>query len=52
MHQYSSVQQVKQRIDVLQMEFECCGDDGYSDWFHVSWVPVDILVAPPEELKL
>ena len=28
----------KLQIDVLQIEYECCGSDSYTDWFGVSWI--------------
>ncbi|KAL2094937.1 hypothetical protein ACEWY4_009656 [Coilia grayii] len=28
----------KQTIDHLQMDFECCGNDDFRDWFEVQWI--------------
>ncbi|XP_076877468.1 rod outer segment membrane protein 1b [Brachyhypopomus gauderio] len=28
----------KETIDRLQMEFQCCGNSNYRDWFEVQWV--------------
>ncbi|XP_059810884.1 peripherin-2-like [Hypanus sabinus] len=28
----------KRTVDLLQMEFQCCGNSGYRDWFEVQWV--------------
>lgn len=33
----------KQEMDLLQMEYSCCGNDGYTDWFQVSWIHEDYL---------
>ncbi|CAL8286710.1 unnamed protein product [Lota lota] len=29
---------LKRTVDLLQMEFQCCGNAGYKDWFYVQWV--------------
>ncbi|XP_076464534.1 uncharacterized protein LOC143296470 isoform X2 [Babylonia areolata] len=50
--QYPSDSAVKARVDMLQMEYSCCGDLDYSDWFHVPWIPRNILVADQTELHL
>jgi len=39
MRRYRSNIDVKQNIDRLQSEYECCGDGKYIDWFRVAWVP-------------
>ncbi|XP_051900903.1 peripherin-2-like [Pristis pectinata] len=28
----------KRTVDLIQMEFQCCGNDGYRDWFEVQWI--------------
>lgn len=28
----------KETIDRLQMEFRCCGNSNFKDWFEVQWV--------------
>ncbi|XP_076656799.1 uncharacterized protein LOC143361348 [Halictus rubicundus] len=33
---------VKERVDAVQTEFECCGDSGYEDWFRVPWLKLAI----------
>ncbi|XP_034018189.1 photoreceptor outer segment membrane glycoprotein 2-like [Thalassophryne amazonica] len=29
---------LKQTLDLLQIQFQCCGNSGYQDWFHVQWI--------------
>ncbi|XP_048062503.1 peripherin 2-like b [Megalobrama amblycephala] len=29
---------IKRTIDMLQMQFQCCGNGGYRDWFHIQWI--------------
>lgn len=29
---------LKRTLDLLQIQFECCGNIGYRDWFQVQWV--------------
>ncbi|XP_054011035.1 uncharacterized protein LOC128893817 [Hylaeus anthracinus] len=38
MERYSSDVTAKARVDAVQTEFECCGDNSYEDWFHVPWL--------------
>ncbi|KAL8612880.1 hypothetical protein ACOMHN_038135 [Nucella lapillus] len=52
MREYSRDPHVKVRVDLLQMEYACCGDSGYRDWFLVPWVPKDILMVDPKELQI
>ncbi|CAJ1073670.1 photoreceptor outer segment membrane glycoprotein 2 [Xyrichtys novacula] len=29
---------LKRTVDILQMEFQCCGNNGYRDWFQIQWI--------------
>ncbi|XP_029985051.1 photoreceptor outer segment membrane glycoprotein 2-like [Sphaeramia orbicularis] len=29
---------LKRTVDLLQIEFQCCGNTGYRDWFQVQWI--------------
>lgn len=29
---------LKRTVDVLQIEFQCCGNAGFRDWFQIQWV--------------
>lgn len=29
---------LKRTVDLLQIQFQCCGNSGYRDWFHIQWV--------------
>ena len=40
---YSNDLTTKEEIDMLQIEYECCGSRSYQDWFKVAWVHPDYL---------
>ncbi|XP_021467142.1 photoreceptor outer segment membrane glycoprotein 2-like [Oncorhynchus mykiss] len=29
---------LKRTVDLLQIQFQCCGNAGFRDWFHVQWI--------------
>uniref|UniRef100_A0A668W4W4 Uncharacterized protein n=1 Tax=Oreochromis aureus TaxID=47969 RepID=A0A668W4W4_OREAU len=29
---------LKRTVDMLQMQFQCCGNNGYKDWFQIQWI--------------
>ncbi|KAK7165399.1 hypothetical protein R3I94_003687 [Phoxinus phoxinus] len=41
----------KQTIDRLQMEFQCCGNSDYRDWFEVQWISNRYLDFSSKEVK-
>ncbi|XP_028839281.1 rod outer segment membrane protein 1a [Denticeps clupeoides] len=41
----------KQTIDRLQMEFKCCGNTNYRDWFEVQWISNRYLDFSSKEVK-
>lgn len=41
----------KQTIDRLQMEFRCCGNNDYKDWFEVQWISNRYLDFSSKEVK-
>ncbi|XP_043931353.1 rod outer segment membrane protein 1 [Protopterus annectens] len=41
----------KKTIDLLQMEFHCCGNNNYKDWFEVQWVSNRYLDFTSKEVK-
>ena len=51
MRQYGSVSSIKTRMDILQMDYACCGDHSYKDWFTIAWVSDDVLVANAKEVQ-
>ena len=46
MRQYALTPILKQEIDELQMDFSCCGNDAYSDWFENPWILADYSPNP------
>lgn len=38
MERYIKNGNVKAEIDLLQIDYKCCGVQGYKDWYRVSWV--------------
>ena len=43
MKKYKEEPEFKPEIDVLQMNYKCCGADNYKDWYDVSWVSSEYL---------
>ncbi|XP_071963896.1 photoreceptor outer segment membrane glycoprotein 2-like [Antedon mediterranea] len=41
----------KYEIDGLQMEFECCGNNGYEDWFNMQWISTQFLDIDDKEIQ-
>ncbi|XP_059404946.1 RDS/peripherin-like protein xRDS35 [Carassius carassius] len=41
----------KQTIDHLQMEFQCCGNNDYKDWFEMQWISNRYLDFSSKEVK-
>ncbi|XP_030626513.1 peripherin 2-like b [Chanos chanos] len=29
---------IKRSVDLLQIQFQCCGNSGYHDWFQIQWI--------------
>ncbi|XP_038146620.1 photoreceptor outer segment membrane glycoprotein 2-like [Cyprinodon tularosa] len=29
---------LKHTVDMLQIQFQCCGNSGYKDWFQIQWI--------------
>lgn len=48
MRRYVEGGNIKQKIDELQTDMQCCGSEKYSDWFDIGWMStnyVDVTVA-------
>ncbi|KAL5008495.1 hypothetical protein ScPMuIL_014076 [Solemya velum] len=41
MYQYKDDVAVKEEIDLMQIEFECCGSEAFTDWFKIPWINED-----------
>ncbi|KAE8600570.1 hypothetical protein XENTR_v10013315 [Xenopus tropicalis] len=42
---------MKKTIDLLQIEFKCCGNKGFRDWFELQWVSNRYLDFSSKEVK-
>lgn len=51
MEQYKIDPLYKEDIDVLQMEYECCGTHDYRDWFKISWISNKYLNTESKAIK-
>ncbi|XP_072165274.1 photoreceptor outer segment membrane glycoprotein 2-like [Diadema setosum] len=38
MREYKNDIKLKVEMDLVQMEFGCCGNNGYEDWFEIQWI--------------
>ncbi|XP_013416793.1 photoreceptor outer segment membrane glycoprotein 2-like [Lingula anatina] len=43
MFKYRSNPGVKSKVDLLQMEYRCCGNTNYADWFQIPWINENFL---------
>ena len=41
---YKKDKLIKYEIDMLQIAFDCCGSNGYQDWFGINWIDHNYLV--------
>ncbi|XP_054825916.1 photoreceptor outer segment membrane glycoprotein 2-like [Eublepharis macularius] len=41
---------LKKTIDILQIKFQCCGNNGFRDWFEIQWVSVRYLDMTSKEV--
>ncbi|XP_069090067.1 peripherin-2 [Pleurodeles waltl] len=42
---------MKKTIDLLQIEFKCCGNNGFKDWFEIQWVSNRYLDFSSKDVK-
>ncbi|XP_076155017.1 peripherin-2a [Alosa pseudoharengus] len=42
---------MKRTLDQMQMEFKCCGNNNYKDWFEIQWVSNRYLDFSAKEVK-
>lgn len=49
MEKYGIDVAVKTRVDALQTELECCGDNSYEDWFRIPWLKLSM--EGPEDME-
>ncbi|XP_029453311.1 photoreceptor outer segment membrane glycoprotein 2-like [Rhinatrema bivittatum] len=41
---------MKTTIDMLQIEFQCCGNNGFRDWFEIQWISIRYLDMSSKEV--
>lgn len=41
MSAYKNDATTKEKTDILQMTYECCGSRSYKDWFYLTWIHPD-----------
>ena len=51
MNVYKNDMTTKEEMDILQMEYECCGSRSYQDWFKVPWIHPDYLTRSQRHRK-
>lgn len=49
MAEYAYSPKIKEQLDSLQMEYQCCGNKGHEDWFNVGWI-LDKFHEPMQDL--
>lgn len=42
---------MKRTLDLMQIEFRCCGNNNYKDWFEIQWVSNRYLDFSSKEVK-
>ncbi|KAM5263499.1 peripherin-2 [Ctenodactylus gundi] len=42
---------MKKTMDMLQIEFRCCGNNGFRDWFEIQWISNRYLDFSSKEVK-
>lgn len=42
---------MKKTMDLLQIEFKCCGNSGFRDWFEIQWISNRYLDLSSKEVK-
>lgn len=42
---------MKKTIDLLQIEFKCCGNNGFKDWFEIQWISNRYLDFSSKDVK-
>lgn len=41
---------LKKTVDMLQIGFQCCGNNGFRDWFEIQWVSARYLNMASKEV--
>ncbi|CAH1791378.1 unnamed protein product [Owenia fusiformis] len=51
MKNYKDGGEIKKEMDELQLAYKCCGADGYTDWFKVSWINENYLNVNEQSVR-
>lgn len=43
MRNYSSESDIKEQIDNMQIEFQCCGSKKYDEWYDIEWYDINMV---------
>lgn len=45
MKNYSTDSQIKKQVDMMQIEFQCCGSKKYDEWYDIQWFDSSLVKA-------
>lgn len=45
MKKYSTQSDIKQQIDMMQIENQCCGSKKYDEWYNIQWYDTNLVKA-------
>lgn len=43
MKNYSTESDIKQQIDMMQIEYQCCGSKKYDEWYDIEWYDTNLV---------
>lgn len=43
MRNYSTESDIKQQIDMMQIEYQCCGSKKYDEWYDIEWYDTNMV---------
>lgn len=45
MNNYSTDSKIKKEVDLMQIEFQCCGSKKYDEWYDIKWLDTSLVKA-------
>lgn len=45
MKNYSTNSKIKREVDLMQIEFQCCGSKKYDEWYDINWLDSSLIKA-------